>query len=182
MSSSAFAPLRRGNHRLSWRNEKRTRMEIASTTQRRSCLLREECEDALLLKEQCAVDEKSNERFSGATMLLGGVTMCNLERKLVFQPTVVAPCRADRERVRVPCAASCKRCATGRSLVLGRCCGRKVSGKFRRHLLPVRRQGLRLVPGRRRWHTCGSLNRNVFGLTFPGRMSHETIGRRNAQA
>ena len=54
--------------------------------------------------------------------------MCNLEGSGT-PDKVVAPCRADRERVRVRCAASCKRGAAGRSLVLGRCCGRKVSGK-----------------------------------------------------
>ena len=71
MSASTFAPSRRGNHRLSWRKEKRTQMGSASSIQRRRCLLREECEDALLLKEQCAFDEKSNERFSGAPCCLG---------------------------------------------------------------------------------------------------------------
>ena len=71
VSASTFAPLRRGNHRLSWRKEKRTQMGSASSNQRTRCLLREESEDALLLKEQCAFDEKSNERFSGAPCCLG---------------------------------------------------------------------------------------------------------------
>ena len=56
---------------FSWRKEKRTQMGSASSIQRRRCLLREECEDALLLKEQCAFDKKSNERFSGAPCCLG---------------------------------------------------------------------------------------------------------------
>ena len=128
---------KRGNHRLSWRKEKRTRMEIASS-QRRRCLLREECEEAWLVKKQCAVDEKSNERSPCATW-----------KEVGLQPTFVAPCRADRERVRVRCAASCKRRCWAFARPRAMLWTESVR-EVRRHLLSTR---FRLVLNRWRWHT-----------------------------
>ena len=143
VSSSEFAPLRRGNHRLSWRKGKRTRMitrivsnelpfsslcaqmkshqckltrmEIASSTQRRRCFLREECEDALLLKEQCTVDEKSNKRFSGAPRCLRVLPACTLERSGI-------PANVQKGRLGV--------CSSSGDAVDGKCPGSSVDRVF----------------------------------------------------
>ena len=127
VSSSAIAPLRRGSHRLSWRKERRTRMEIASSTQRRKCLLREECEDALLLKEQCAVDEQTR----GHHVQLG--TKWDSSQRL-WLPV---------ERTESECECGAQPRAKGDHCAFARpraMLWTESVREVRRHLLPVRRQ------------------------------------------
>ena len=122
---------------------------------------------------------RSQTRDSRALHVAWGVTMCNLEGSWI-------PANGCGSLSRGPTAsASAVRSLVqkGRHWAFARpraMLWTESVWKVRRHLLPVRRQGLRLVPSRWRWHTCGSLNRNVFGLTFPGRTSHDGIHRRSS--
>ena len=102
VSDLAFTPSRTGNHPLSWRKEERTRMGAASSTQRRRCLLRKLCTDALLLKEQCAFNQKVEREIFACHHTQTGNEVgfpANVHGSLSSGPRASASARVNRTRV-----------------------------------------------------------------------------------